>query len=96
MKSLYDYAKEQGATGVKKINAGNGAFIVMSKLPKADAKRFTAEDKTQMTIPVGKRSQDENDLSQYNVLISDGRNGGTVGQAIATINTVEVLAEVDF
>lgn len=100
--SLFDYAKAQGATGAKLLNAGNGAFIAMSKLPKGDVNRFTIEDKTQMTIPVGKRSGKSGitDLSQFNVQISTAEwvkeHGGQVGVAIATVNSVEELATAEF
>lgn len=105
LQTLYEYAKAQGATGVKMLNNGNGNFIVMSKLPKGEPTRFTLEDETfkGIRIPVSKNTtrSGERDLSKFNVILSDGRalsdgTPGKIGQPIASINTVEELAQADF
>ena len=88
METLKAYAKAQGAVAVQKVNGPRGAFIAMSKeLDKAV--RFSKEDKTQFTIPVGKKSQ-TGKLEDFNVLIASDTN-----QAIATVNLYEVAETVE-
>ena len=58
MATLIEYAKEQGASSIKKINGPNGAFITM---------KIGDED---ITLPIGGKSQ-EGKLSEYNILITD-------------------------
>lgn len=83
MQTLKQYGKAQGATGHKKVEGINGAFIAFTKLEVGNPLRFKKEDPTQFTIPVGKKSQTAK-LDDYRILIASD------GQAIATVNSYTV------